>query len=238
MPAHAAKQLAVQEASVESKPTSDQETSSPRHKELEPRTSPLQTELPLSLTPPSTPPSSCQEADGSFTSSTVQPASRGRASPLPIPSEYGSKGGIVTSETRPAPPRSSARTESFYNLSAPSSPLSPSESIVHVSAEGIPEHVRENRAYLVATSAAPDPPCDSRLDTTTTTAAGPSTSTITQRLHCRICRRDPCEEMTATICGHIFCKRCITQAVVAKSECPVCKSATLLYCLFKLDLSI
>lgn len=32
--------------------------------------------------------------------------------------------------------------------------------------------------------------------------------------------------------------RCITQAVVAKSECPVCKSATLLYCLFKLDLSV
>ncbi|KAI6121212.1 hypothetical protein F5141DRAFT_973116, partial [Pisolithus sp. B1] len=56
------------------------------------------------------------------------------------------------------------------------------------------------------------------------------------RLHCRICSRDPCEDMTATICGHLFCKRCITQAIVAKSECPVCKSATLLYCLFRLDL--
>ncbi|KIJ05222.1 hypothetical protein PAXINDRAFT_103863 [Paxillus involutus ATCC 200175] len=248
----AAKQLTAQEASVESRPTSVQETSSPRHKELEPRASPLQTELSLSLTPSSTPPSSCQEADASFTSSTVHPTSRGCASPSPIPSEHGSKGGIVTSETRPASPRSSARTESFYHLSVPSSPLSPSESIVHVSAEGIPEYVRENRAYLVATSAAsgpqpssssslesPEPPCDSHLDTTvTTTVAGSSTSTSTQRLHCRICRRDPCEEMTATICGHIFCKRCITQAVVAKSECPVCKSATLLYCLFKLDLSV
>lgn len=57
------------------------------------------------------------------------------------------------------------------------------------------------------------------------------------RLHCRICSRDPCEDMTATICGHLFCKRCITQAVVAKSECPVCKSATLLYCLFRLYLA-
>lgn len=27
------------------------------------------------------------------------------------------------------------------------------------------------------------------------------------RLHCRICRRDPCEDMTATIHGHPFCKR-------------------------------
>ncbi|KAF9226369.1 hypothetical protein BS17DRAFT_543724 [Gyrodon lividus] len=62
-----------------------------------------------------------------------------------------------------------------------------------------------------------------------------STSTDTYRLHCRICQQDPCEDMTATICGHIFCKKCITQAVVANSECPVCKSVTLLYYLFKLQ---
>ncbi|KIK81504.1 hypothetical protein PAXRUDRAFT_832802 [Paxillus rubicundulus Ve08.2h10] len=225
----AAKQLTVdnvlgQGTSLESKPMSIQDSSFSRHKELELHTSPLQTEPSLSLTPLSTPPRSRQEADASFTSGTV------RASPSPRPSEHSSTGGIVTSETRSASPRSSARTESFYNLSTPNSPLSPSESIVHVSAEGIPAHVRENRAYLVATSAP--------SGYLTTTVAGPSTSTTTQRLHCRICLRDPCEDVTATICGHIFCKRCITQAVVAKSECPVCGSATLLYCLFKLDLSV
>ncbi|KIK95512.1 hypothetical protein PAXRUDRAFT_826925 [Paxillus rubicundulus Ve08.2h10] len=61
--------------------------------------------------------------------------------------------------------------------------------------------------------------------------------TIAHRLHCRICQRDPCDDMTATICGHIFCKKCITQAVITKPECPVCKSATLIYCLFKFDLT-
>ncbi|KII91321.1 hypothetical protein PLICRDRAFT_38071 [Plicaturopsis crispa FD-325 SS-3] len=56
-------------------------------------------------------------------------------------------------------------------------------------------------------------------------------------LHCRICRKDPCIDTTATMCGHIFCSRCITDEIVSTSRCPVCSTTTLLYCLFRLDLS-
>jgi hypothetical protein len=147
----------------------------------------------------------------------------------------------------------------------------------------MPDYIRENRAVLVATAGSPSSGCtplrlpsSSSLESLDTagpltreapvliatedaTAARTGTGSVTFRLHCRICLRDPCEDMTATICGHLFCKRCvdaliarccvcerrlfvfrrcITQAVVAKSECPVCEGATLLYCLFKLDLSV
>ncbi|EGO30090.1 hypothetical protein SERLADRAFT_491696 [Serpula lacrymans var. lacrymans S7.9] len=62
-------------------------------------------------------------------------------------------------------------------------------------------------------------------------------SPIAPRYHCRICRKDPCENLTSTLCGHLFCNRCITEEVIAKSSCPVCKTATLLYCLFRIDTS-
>ncbi|KAI5120705.1 hypothetical protein M0805_007667 [Coniferiporia weirii] len=57
------------------------------------------------------------------------------------------------------------------------------------------------------------------------------------RMHCRLCYDDPCRDATATFCGHIFCYDCIAQEVMAKSKCPVCNAPTLLYCLFRLDLS-
>jgi len=56
------------------------------------------------------------------------------------------------------------------------------------------------------------------------------------RFHCRLCMADPCDEATATFCGHIFCHSCITQEVMETSRCPVCNAPTLLYCLFRLDL--
>jgi len=55
--------------------------------------------------------------------------------------------------------------------------------------------------------------------------------------HCRICQKDPSDELTATMCGHLFCKSCITEEIIARSACPVCKNAVLLYCLFRIDLS-
>ncbi|KAH8112684.1 hypothetical protein DFH11DRAFT_1606432 [Phellopilus nigrolimitatus] len=57
------------------------------------------------------------------------------------------------------------------------------------------------------------------------------------KLHCRLCQSDPCQDVTATFCGHIFCFECIAEEVTANSRCPVCNAPTLLYCLFKLDLS-
>jgi len=205
---------------------------------------------------------------------------RANVSPSPTPSEHGSNinvsqvglhaSGIthaaINNDTRPPSPVSSVSAEAFSDLSTSnstqSSSTTSSHSIVFVSADEIPDYIRENRALLVATSAGSPSsgrtplrlPSSSSLEslemigrsaeagsTLTSDAAAlqpPHAGSSTQRLHCRICMRDPCEDMTATICGHLFCKRCITQAVVAKSECPVCKSATLLYCLFKLDLSV
>ncbi|KDQ60135.1 hypothetical protein JAAARDRAFT_32511 [Jaapia argillacea MUCL 33604] len=55
-------------------------------------------------------------------------------------------------------------------------------------------------------------------------------------LRCRLCPRDICEDITATMCGHVFCNGCITKAIIDTPACPVCQSPTLLYCLFRLRL--
>ncbi|TFK88311.1 hypothetical protein K466DRAFT_76724 [Polyporus arcularius HHB13444] len=40
--------------------------------------------------------------------------------------------------------------------------------------------------------------------------------------HCRACLRDPCIEPVATICGHLFCHRCILEEMMSRMGCPVC----------------
>jgi hypothetical protein len=73
-------------------------------------------------------------------------------------------------------------------------------------------------------------------------------------VYCRICRRDPCRQPAATMCGHVFCSqcvlevspflpvlltstvRCISSEVVKTSRCPVCEAPTLLYSIFRLHL--
>lgn len=42
-------------------------------------------------------------------------------------------------------------------------------------------------------------------------------------LACGLCR-DPTCECTVTRCGHLFCWRCITEWVVMKYHCPLCRS--------------
>ncbi|KAK0232626.1 hypothetical protein IW262DRAFT_1487116 [Armillaria fumosa] len=56
-------------------------------------------------------------------------------------------------------------------------------------------------------------------------------------LQCRHCFANPCHETTATMCGHVFCKRCITEIIASTSRCPACGEKTLLYMLFKLHLN-
>ncbi|KAF6757623.1 hypothetical protein DFP72DRAFT_1110200 [Ephemerocybe angulata] len=56
-------------------------------------------------------------------------------------------------------------------------------------------------------------------------------------LHCRLCRADACVDITATMCGHLFCNKCITGEALKTLKCPVCAAPVVLYCLFKLDLS-
>ncbi|KAH9932253.1 uncharacterized protein B0H18DRAFT_51757 [Fomitopsis serialis] len=46
--------------------------------------------------------------------------------------------------------------------------------------------------------------------------------------HCRSCLKNPCDEPTATMCGHIFCYRCIVREISDKMQCPVCNRLFLL----------
>ncbi|ETK75555.1 hypothetical protein, variant 4 [Phytophthora nicotianae CJ01A1] len=43
-----------------------------------------------------------------------------------------------------------------------------------------------------------------------------------RRLKCSICL-DVLEDMTSTLCGHIFCAGCIHQAIRASGKCPLCQ---------------
>jgi hypothetical protein len=55
--------------------------------------------------------------------------------------------------------------------------------------------------------------------------------------YCRICRADPCHDITVTACGHVFCNACIVEEVRENARCPVCNAAVLLFALLKLDIS-
>jgi hypothetical protein len=58
-----------------------------------------------------------------------------------------------------------------------------------------------------------------------------------QYFFCRICQADPCHDITATACGHVFCNTCIVEEVRENARCPVCNAAVLLFALLKLDVS-
>ncbi|KAF8271827.1 hypothetical protein EI94DRAFT_490157 [Lactarius quietus] len=65
----------------------------------------------------------------------------------------------------------------------------------------------------------------------------PSRERFVSHVYCRMCRRDPCRQPAATMCGHIFCHQCISSEVVKTSQCPVCEVPTLLYSIFRLHLA-
>lgn len=46
--------------------------------------------------------------------------------------------------------------------------------------------------------------------------------------HCRACLKDPCDQPTATMCGHIFCHSCILKELAVNMQCPVCRKVMLL----------
>ncbi|KAF5390045.1 hypothetical protein D9757_003894 [Collybiopsis confluens] len=72
---------------------------------------------------------------------------------------------------------------------------------------------------------------------TTESSISPATTVASFGFHCRLCMREPCVDTTVSMCGHLFCGKCIAESVMTVPECPVCHNALLLYCLFKLDLS-
>lgn len=155
--------------------------------------------------------------------------------PSPTPSEHGSfEPASINRESHfpleshlPLSPSTSEGSADYFSdvdrSSGPSSPLS-EHSIIFVSTESIPEYLRENHAYLVATSAPSRPSSVAssyiRLPSVATsldcmppqedhelTEASLSPSDGPSRLYCRACLRDPCDDLTATMCGHLFCNR-------------------------------
>jgi len=117
-------------------------------------------------------------------------------------------------------------------LSAPSSPgadsfvTSPQDLPQGDSAPSVPPSEDESEATAID-----DTPTEDKAagDPLAPKAAAPA-------LHCRACKADSCDEITATMCGHIFCNKCIVDAVIKSSRCPECAAPTLLYCLFRLNL--
>ncbi|KAI6021805.1 hypothetical protein BKA83DRAFT_4287848 [Pisolithus microcarpus] len=55
--------------------------------------------------------------------------------------------------------------------------------------------------------------------------------------HCRVCLKDTCDDPTTTTCGHLFCYECISNSIMDDPHCPECNAPTLLYCLFRMNLS-
>jgi len=71
-------------------------------------------------------------------------------------------------------------------------------------------------------------------------AAGPSgTSRVKPPLgiSCPLCL-DDVTSLTTTLCGHVFCKECITAAIEHKPECPVCRAFTHIRSLHPIFLNI
>ncbi|KAH7915031.1 hypothetical protein BJ138DRAFT_1142473 [Hygrophoropsis aurantiaca] len=69
--------------------------------------------------------------------------------------------------------------------------------------------------------------------------AGPRSSIGSAlRIHCRLCRKDPGEDLTATTCGHIFCNQCIVEELGVQSACPACEATVSVSSLICLDLTI
>lgn len=76
-----------------------------------------------------------------------------------------------------------------------------------------------------------------KLDQISTPTNGRTFKSPAPSYHCRSCLKDSCDDPTMTTCGHLFCYECISNIVMEKSHCPECNAPTLLYCLFRMDLS-
>ncbi|KAF9530012.1 hypothetical protein CPB83DRAFT_196651 [Crepidotus variabilis] len=156
-----------------------------------------------------------------------------------------------TREPSPQPQLCGSETDVELELEPPPKSVSP------VSASG-----SSSQSYITS----PQEPFDEHEDTTNTAVSVPSPAALPSKviqvggvasplltptgtppvvaatmpsnpLHCRVCLADTCDDITASMCGHIFCNRCITDAVIKTNRCPVCMTPTLLYCLFRLDLA-
>lgn len=132
--------------------------------------------------------------------------------------------------TRPSSPAATvdvdsrrARSPSLITSEAPS--VSPGGT-----QSSTPGHLRRSdevsnmTTSIAATTVLPDP---ARPETATSTPPQ-ARSSAGLSWHCRNCGKDPCEDPTATQCGHIFCYRCIVKEIAENMQCPVCNNLFLL----------
>jgi hypothetical protein len=94
---------------------------------------------------------------------------------------------------------------------------------------GVPLPLNADRRFLPVPAVSPSVARAQR--------AMPTSAVIRTSFYCRICLADPCFEITATACGHVFCNACIVEEVRENARCPVCNAAIFLFALLKLDIS-
>ncbi|EMD34750.1 hypothetical protein CERSUDRAFT_116948 [Gelatoporia subvermispora B] len=131
----------------------------------------------------------------------------------------------------------SAEVAASYNPDAkantPTSDAKPSASgCPSVIYDLLTERASEAQEDTESTRASEDTPDgasakDNHIRLVTKSAVTTRAPMTTSLLHCRICFEDPCQDPTATICGHIFCHECIVQELATNHQCPVCKSTML-----------
>ena len=90
----------------------------------------------------------------------------------------------------------------------------------------LPPHASDHRRFLPGSSVSPS-----------VSRAQRAAASYKSSFYCRICQTDPCHDITATACGHVFCNACILEEVRENARCPVCSAAVLLFAMLKLDIT-
>jgi len=62
---------------------------------------------------------------------------------------------------------------------------------------------------------------------------GRALSQAFQSVKCTVCL-SPISDITATVCGHLFCEGCIMQAIKAQGKCPICRRSLTERCIHPL----
>ncbi|KAH9174719.1 hypothetical protein EDB89DRAFT_464591 [Lactarius sanguifluus] len=143
---------------------------------------------------------------------------------------------LANSTSRANSPTKSNSSERFH-LPKPEPPRQ--LSLIEDSSEATREpRPTERRPSSLAPGTAVGPEAlNTSLQPAATQPTLPPQERFVSHVYCRMCRRDPCRQPAATMCGHIFCHQCISSEVVKTSRCPVCEAPTLLYSIFRLHLA-